>query len=405
MIHSIVHCIIKLVYTTRPVRGEHMKCLYNGRIITPEGILEGKALLYDKKISNIIDMSELDQYTEIEEKIDAEGRYISPGFIDIHIHGGDGKDVCDGSKDGVLHIANYVASTGVTSFLPTTMTLEMNQLRTILDTVRDAKAEQTTGAEILGVHLEGPFINKALKGAQDGTYIVPPSEELVMDYKDIISLITLAPEVEGAYDFIAKMAKETDIVLSMGHTNATYDEAMKGIEKGITHSTHTFNAMSKLHHREPGVVGAALTTDVCCELIADKIHVHPAIFKLLLRAKGTDKIILVTDCVRAGGLAEGEYTLGGQKIIVKDGISKLESGTIAGSILRLNQAVKNFDDAIDEVTLSDVIGFVTENPAKSLGIYDRKGSIEVGKDADLVIFDDDLEVKMTLGKGTMLYEK
>lgn len=384
-----------------------MKCLKGGKIITPKGTLTGCSLLYDHKIREIIEDKCINNHQEIDQIIEVNGHYISPGFIDIHIHGIDGNDVCDGKEEAIHQIAKSVTRHGVTSFLPTTMTLEMKVLEEILDTVRQAKSDQKEAsgeATILGVHLEGPFINRELKGAQDGTYIVQPQMELVKKYKDIISLITLAPEVEGSLDFIEEVNKQTDIVMSMGHTNATYDQAIKGIEKGITHSTHTFNAMSKLHHREPGVVGAALTTDVCCELIADNIHVHPALFKLMLRAKGLDKIILVTDCVRAGGLPDGEYTLGGQKIFVKDGKSTLSNGTIAGSVLKLNEAIRNFEDAT-ELTIDQVIKCVTENPAKSLGVFDKVGSIEEGKDADFAIFDEALNMNMTIGKGCMLYEK
>lgn len=380
-----------------------MKCIYNGKLIKDGKVYTDKCLLFDDKIRHIISQHELNDF-DVEEKIDAKGHFISPGFIDIHIHGINGEDASDGKEDGIREICRYVPRFGVTSFLPTTMTISYEELTQAFDTIKKVRDSDYEGAEIIGIHMEGPYINKERKGAQKADYIRVPEYELVDKYKDILSIITIAPEVDGATEFIKKVTANTDIVLSMGHTNATYEQAMEGIQCGISHATHTFNAMSSLHHRKPGAVGAALTSDVKCELIADKFHVHPGLYNLFVKAKGLDKIILVTDCIRAGGLEDGEYTLGGQKIIVENNTSLLEDGTIAGSVLKLNNAVHNFNDNAS-VDIAEVIQFVTENPAKSLGIFDRKGSIDLGKDADIILFNDNIDVIMTIGKGNILYEK
>ncbi|WP_105618708.1 N-acetylglucosamine-6-phosphate deacetylase [Vallitalea okinawensis] len=382
-----------------------MKCIINGKIITNNNILLDQAICFTDKVCGIGELSVLEKKFGSLDIIDAKGSYVTPGFIDIHIHGIQGHDVCDGDIEGLSVISNAITKYGVTSYLPTTMTIPFDDIYHVLDQIKCAKESHNEGAEILGVHLEGPFINKERKGAQNEKYIIMPDYQLIEDYKELISLITIAPETEGAMDFIKKVSATTNIVLSLGHTNATFEEAMEGIENGITHSTHTFNAMSGLLHRKPGVVGAALLSDdVKCEVIADNIHMHPALYKLFIKTKGLDKIILVTDCVQAGGLPDGEYTLGGQKIFVEGNKSVLENGTIAGSVLKLNKAIHNFKESAD-VNIKDIIRFVTENPAKSLGVYDRKGSLEVDKDADIVLLDDNTEVMMTIGKGKILYEK
>lgn len=382
-----------------------MKCIINGSIITNGQRIDNKAICFDNKVIKIDSLEDIKATFNDVEIIDAKGAYIAPGFIDIHIHGSMGHDVCDADPEGLQIISKAIVKNGVTSYLPTTMTIPTGELHKVLDIIEEYKGEDTGGAEILGAHLEGPFINEALKGAQKGDHIKVPDYAFVHKHKEVIALITLAPEIQGAIEFIKNVKANTDIVLSMGHTNATYEEAMEGVDKGVSHATHTFNAMSKLHHRDPGTVGAALISDeVKCEVIADNVHLHPAIYKLLVKTKGIDKIILVTDCVQATGLPDGDYTLGGQKIKVKGKQSLLENGTIAGSVLRLNEAVYNFEKEV-ALTLEDVISCVTENPAKSLGVYDRKGSLEVGKDADIVLLSDECQVLMTIGKGQILYEK
>ena len=379
-----------------------MKCLYNGKIIISGKLYHKKAILFDEKIRNIINEEEINNIDGIE-KIDVKGKYISPGFIDMHIHGFDGFDTMDATEEAMQAISKGIARNGVTSFLPTTMSMPIENINRALDNIRKIKEKGVQGAEILGVHVEGPFINKKFKGAQKKEYIIPFDYDIINDHKDIISLITIAPELEGALDFIKKVKNETNIVLSIGHSDATFEETLEGITCGISHITHLFNAMTGLHHRNPGVVGAAFTSNVSCELIADEIHVHPGLFSMLLKVKGLDGIVLVTDCMSAGGKEDGEYELGSQKVFVKNKRAKLEDNTLAGSVLNLNNAVYNVYKHTD-YSIPQLIQLVTLNPAKVLGLDSIKGSLDIGKDADITVFDEEINIAMTIGKGKILYE-
>lgn len=382
-----------------------MKCIYNG-IILDEKPLEGYALLYDDKIRDIIPEKTALALLTVTEKIDAKGGYIAPGFVDIHIHGYNGVDTMDGTVEDIQIIAKGIPANGVTSFLPTTMTMPIGDITVAIESVRTAMKVQSekVGADILGVHMEGPFLNVEFKGAQNKEYFQKPDAQYVKDNKDVVRHITVAPEIDGAMEFIKDIEENTDISMAMGHTAATFEEAMAGIEAGISHTTHLFNAMTALHHRDPGVVGAALSSDVTCEMICDTIHVHSGLFQMISNIKGPDKLILVTDCMRAGGKEEGEYSLGGQKVFVKDGSARLESGNLAGSVLKLNQALKNMMDYTD-IPLIEAIRYVTINPARVINMQDTKGTFDLEKDADIVIFDKDINIQTTIGKGRVIYEK
>ncbi|MGL6173903.1 MAG: N-acetylglucosamine-6-phosphate deacetylase [Cellulosilyticaceae bacterium] len=380
-----------------------MKCIYNGKILKDGQELVGKALLFTDKIVDIIDEANIPQ--EGVELIDAKGNYISPGFVDIHIHGYHKVDVMDGNKEAVLTMANGICANGVTSFLATTMTMSREHITHALDAVKVAKEEQTQGAEILGAHMEGPYISETFKGAQNPQYIVNPTTEdidFVKSYGDLVKLITIAPEIDGALDFIKKLHEETNIAFSMGHTAATFEEAMAGIECGVSHTTHLFNGMNPLHHRVPGALGAALTSDISAEAICDTIHIHKGLFPFLVKVKGTDKFVLVTDCMCAGGCEEGEYALGGQKVIVKDGSARLESGSLAGSVLTLNGALRNVLQNT-KYPVAEAIKFATINPATVIHVEDTKGTLDIGKDADIIIFDEDVQIKQTINKGRTIY--
>ena len=381
-----------------------MKAIVNGKILFDGQIIEGKALLFEQKIVGIVDLNEIPADAE---QIDAEGRFIAPGFIDVHIHGYDTKDTMDGTEDAIRTIAKGIAKNGVTSFLPTTMTMSREEIATALEACRVVKAEGSEGAEVLGVHMEGPYINEAFKGAQNGKYIQQPNTEaieFVKSYQDIVRLITVAPEVEGAKAFIEEISKNTGITLSMGHTMADFDQAMEGIDAGITHTTHLFNAMTPLHHRNPGVVGAALASEkVSCEMICDTIHVNKGLYPLVIKAKAPDKFVLVTDCMCAGGCKEGQYALGGQAVFVKNGSARLEDGTLAGSILRLNVALKNVIEHT-EYGVEKAIEFATINPAKTIGVDTFKGTLDTGKDADIILFDDEINIYHVINRGKTIYE-
>ena len=376
-----------------------MKCIVNGKIVLENQIVENKVLVFNEKIIDIVNEAPKDC-----EIIDANGNYVCPGLIDIHIHGNMGKDTMDGTDDAICTIAKSIARHGVSSFLPTTMTMDEKSITNAIDTIKKYMDKDTKGAQIIGTHLEGPFINKDYKGAQNEKFIVAPTYEFIEKYKDVIKIITYAPEKDVDMEFTKKIKANTDIVLSIGHSKATYDEAKEAINMGASNITHTFNGMSGLNHRNPGVVGAALTTNVYCEVIADEIHIMKDLFQFILNNKGEDKIILITDSIEAGGLEDGEYSLGGQKVIVKSNQARLESGSLAGSVMPLNKMVYNFMNNTN-LDMRKVIKLASINPAKSIGIDNKKGSIEIGKDADIAIFDKDINCHMTINCGKVIYKK
>ena len=377
-----------------------MFAIKNAKLILENEIVEKKVLLISDKIEGIVEETEIPEGAEI---IDCKGGYVTPGFIDLHIHGYLGKDVCDATAESIRTIAGGIIENGVTGFLPTTMTVDMSVINGALNACREVKnSGEYYGSQILGVHAEGPFISASKKGAQDERFILKPDADFVKANADIIKIITLAPEEDKDFVEIKRMADETDVVVSMGHTSADYKTAMESSKNGVKHATHLFNAMTPMTHRAPGVVGAALNSDVSCELIVDTYHVDPSLYEMVYRMKGR-KLCFITDCLPAGGLPEGEYTLGGAKIIYKDNLCKLEDGTIAGSVLKLNKGVWNVYNN-STIPLYECVNCATINPARAIGVADRKGSIEVGKDADIVILDNEFNVKKTIIGGVVRYE-
>lgn len=379
-----------------------LKAIVNGRIILKDSIVENYVLLYKDKIIDIVPENLVPENTQI---IDANGGYVAPGLIDLHIHGYLSKDVCDGEEESIRTISKGLLANGVIGYLPTTMTEDMSIIRKALETCRSLKEESKNwdGSIILGCHAEGPFISESKKGAQDAKYILKPDASFVKEYKDIIKTITLAPETDTEdFNAIREICRDTDVVVSMGHTSADYETAMKSIDAGVKHVTHLFNAMTPLTHRAPGVVGAALNGDVSVELIVDTVHVDKSLYNMLWKLKGR-KLCFITDCLPAGGLPVGEYTLGGQKIIYDGTICKLEDGTIAGSVLQLNKGVWNVYENSD-IPLYECVNCASLNPATTLGIDNIKGSLEVGKDADIIITDGQFNVKKTIIAGEIKYE-
>lgn len=379
-----------------------MKAIVNGKIILKDRIVENSVLLYSNVIEGIVSPNDLPDAVEI---IDAKGGYVSPGLIDIHIHGYLGKDVCDGEEESIRTISRGLLANGVTGYLPTTMTEDMKVIRRALDVCRKLKEESKTwaGSTILGCHAEGPFISCSKKGAQDPKYILKPDAAFVKEYADIIKIITLAPEEDDEdFNALREIARDTDVVISMGHTSADYETALKSTAAGVKHATHLFNAMTPLAHRAPGVVTAVFNSDVSCELIVDTFHVSTALYDILWKLKGR-KLCFITDCLPAGGLPEGEYTLGGQKIIYKGIVCRLEDGTVAGSILHLNKGVWNVYTN-SSIPLWECVNGASLNPAVTLGLDKTKGSIEVGKDADIIITDNEFNVYKTIIGGEVKYE-
>ena len=379
-----------------------MKAIVNGKIVMPDGVVSGRVLAFDERIYGWMDAP-----PEGAEIIDAEGGYVLPGLIDVHIHGFLGEDASDGSFEGIRKMAEGIAAHGVTSFLPTTMTVSFEDLEAAFDAIaramRASGEENWRGARVLGVNAEGPFLNPEKKGAQALEHIRPGDSAFLKRHADVVRLFTIAPEVSGNMDCIREMAA-AGMPISMGHTAATYAQAKAAIDAGARHATHLFNAMTPINHREPGTVGAALTDDrVSCELIADTFHVHPALFSLVARQK-RDKLVLITDCVRSGGLADGEYELGGQMVFVHGIECRLADGTIAGSMLTMERAVKNMYEH-SGLPLHEVANMASLYPARVIGVEARKGSLEVGRDADIAILDANFAVRRTILEGRTIFRR
>ena len=379
-----------------------MKCLINCKIILPDRIVTDRMILFDEKIHGVV-MADATR-TDVE-YIDGKGLYAAPGLIDVHSHGCVGEDATTSDEEGIRAMCRSVATDGVTSWLPTVMTYPLPLLAEAFERLRRLKAEGVPcGAEILGANMEGPFISMERKGAHMPEYIIPPVPEFVLQYADIIRLITIAPEVDGGMELIRKVAESTDIRIAVGHTAGGYDIANQAFDAGATEVTHLFNAMTGIHHRDPGTAGAALTRkDVYCELIADTFHIHKGLFQMIADCK-KDHLVLITDSMRAAGLPDGEYDLGGQ-LVHKEGIRcLLPNGTIAGSVLRLNQAVHNLYENTD-LGLPQAVAAASLHPARAIGVADRKGSLEEGKDADLILVDENMQVYQTYIGGCLCYER
>jgi len=380
----------------------------NGTIITPFQLLEDKVIFIQKgKIIAIENKENIAAPVETE-VIDAGDGFVVPGFIDIHVHGGGGSDIMDGKYEAVKQVAATHSRFGTTAFLPTTMTMSKDKIIGSLKSIQEAFIKGTGAAEILGINLEGPYINPEKKGAQKEKDIKRPSIEEFLEFNqasgNLIRLITIAPEMPGAIDLIRWLHKN-GIIASVGHSNATYRQVQEGIKAGLTHVTHTFNAMRGFNHREPGVVGAALSSPkLILEMIADGIHLHTVAMKILIKIKEIGKIVLITDAMRAASKPEGTYNLGGQEVTVARGQARLKDGTLAGSVLTMDKAVCNMVDKVG-VSLTEAIQMATASPARCLGVESKKGSLEPGKDADIVILNKKLKVELTMVKGRVVYKR
>ncbi len=368
----------------------------NVKIIFPDCIQKGSVKVEDGKIKEIGP-----SVTGSEPLIDGEGLYLSPGFIDIHIHGAAGADTMDGTYDAINTISKAVAKHGTTSFLPTTMTMCKDDIKKALESIAEAKKKGTEGANVLGCHMEGPFISSCAIGAQNPKYVLAPT---VKDFlyiagphlKDVTTL-TMAPEVDGALE-LAEFLNKNNIKVSIGHTNATYEQALVGIKCGMCHATHLYNAMTPLNHRNPGTVGAIFDSEITAEMIADGIHIAYPSIRIALKQKGLRKMMLVTDAMMACTMPDGDYSLGGQRVIVKENAARLENGSLAGSVLTMDKAVRNIKNNT-HYPLHEIVKMATHNPASYCGVQDRKGSIKEGYDADLILFDEDINVKKVIIGG------
>jgi N-acetylglucosamine-6-phosphate deacetylase len=377
----------------------------NGRVITPWQILEkGIVVVEGEKIAEVGKGFELSEESEAT-LIDATGRTVAPGYIDIHVHGGAGNDTMDATSQAIQGMAQFFSSHGVTGFLPTTVTASKEAILAAIENAALCQREQTGGAQVLGVHLEGPYVSANKPGAQPVQFIWPadPDEYCEFFSWNNIKVITLAPEIPENKELIT-YAVQQGATVAVGHSAASYDEVLAAVRLGLSHSAHTFNGMGGLHHREPGTVGAVLTCDeITTEVIADNIHIHPAVIKLLVRAKGVERMVLMTDAIRAAGMADGAYDLGGQVVTVKEGVARIATGSLAGSTLTMDKAVRNAIAAAD-LSLAEALQMASYNPARVIGMEEKKGSLEPGKDADIVLLDDGLKVALTMVGGKVVYQ-
>lgn len=336
---------------------------------------------------------------------DAAGRRIVPGFIDIHTHGAVGVDVNGASAEDLEKIGKFFAKNGTTSWLASILTDTEEQTSRAISQCIEYQASAGKGAQLLGIHLEGPFLASEFKGAMPEHLLKKGSADLAVSYQrqanGNIRYITVSPEVEGVLELIPRL-RELGIVVAMGHSGADYDTAMAAIQAGTAACTHTFNAMAPLHQHRPAIIGAALESDVYCEMICDGLHLHPAIVRLLWKTKGPQRLVAITDSIMAAGLPDGNYHLGVNQVVVEKGDAKLASdGTRAGSTLTQDRALRNLL-SFTGLPLEEILPVLTENPAKLIGVYDRKGSIEDGKDADLVVLDEQNQVADVFLQGIRL---
>lgn len=361
--------------------------IINGEIYTGHGFCRGTLGIRDGKLKLYGEEKEIREGAEV---FDAEGRKIVPGFIDIHTHGAVGVDVNGADADGYEKIGNFFASHGTTSYLASVLTDTREQTEWCIRQCLAFRGEKRGGAHLLGIHLEGPFLASEYKGAMPEELLRTGDAKLAADYQALaegcIRYMTVSPEVDGVTELIPAL-KELGIVAAMGHSGADYETSMRAVAAGVAAVTHTGNAMRLLHQHEPAIFGAALESDAYCEMICDGRHLHPGTVRLITKAKGTERVVLITDSIMAAGLPDGNYHLGVNQVVVEDGDAKLaDTGVRAGSTLTQDVALANML-SYTGLPLEKVLPMLTENPAKLIGVFGEKGSIADGKDADLVLLD------------------
>lgn len=389
-----------------------MLAIVNGRLILPDEragghfeAISGLALLIeDGRIKDVMPEVRLRADYGSCPVWDAGGRFVSPGFINIHIHGCFGADAMDKEPEAIKTMCQKLPIHGVTSFLPTTITASMEDIHGALGRVREFMKNPwlACGAEVLGANMEGPFISPDYRGCHLARHVIAPAFSQVEPYADVVKFVTVAPEeLGGDYSFIDK-CREAGIIVSIGHSGAIYEEAVEAIQHGMTHATHLFNAMSPMYHREPGVVGAVVDAeDTVAELIADDVHCHPVAQRLAYRLMG-DKLVLITDSCRACGLGDGVSELGGQQIFVEGGLATLADGTIAASVASMDVVVRNFARNTG-LSLPRTVELATRVPAKELGCLAQRGTLEPGSLANITVFDSDVNIYATFVRGQQCY--
>lgn len=382
--------------------------LKNAKIVLKDRVIEGDILTADGIIRDIIDRKSpvKAETLEVENSIDLDGKYVVPGFIDVHIHGSNGADAMDGTAEALKTISSYIATKGTTKFLATTLTSSKEELINVLKIAADLQNKELDGATIFGVHMEGPYFDIEYKGAQNEKYMKPATEKEIKDYLDVkpglVKMMSLSPHTEQSIETV-KFLKENGVIVSVGHSAAKFNDVMKAVDAGLSHSTHTFNGMRGINHREPGVAGAVLISDkINAEVIFDKVHIHPEIVRLMIKAKGTDKVVCITDAMAATGLPNGNYKLGELDVYVKDGEARLKSNdSLAGSVLTLDKAFRHVIEL--GYPIYEAVKLTSTNAAVEFGL--NAGAIEVGKEADFTILDDSYNVDMTIVNGNIKYQR
>lgn len=385
----------------------------NGIILTPFRAIKGSTVVIEN--GKILGVHEGNVEVPDAIEMNAKGQYVAPGFIDIHVHGGGGFDFMDGTEEAFLKIAELHAHYGTTSLVPTTLTAEKEDLMQTLDVYEKATRQNTKGASFLGIHLEGPYFALSQRGAQDSRYIRNPDPieyEEILSHSSSIVRWSAAPELEGAIAFGQRL-RQKGILAAIAHTDAFYDDVLAAYENGYSLVTHLYSAMSgvtrKNAFRYAGVIESAFLLDLDVEIIGDGIHLPPPLLKLIYKIKGADRTALITDAMRGAGMPEGESILGslknGLKVIIEDGVAKMPDRTsFAGSVATFDRLVQNMVNMAD-VSLLEAVRMASTTPARIMGINDRKGSLAKGKDADIVIFDDNINVNMTMVGGKVVYSK
>ena len=372
----------------------------NGRILTPAGELrEQELVVAEGRIAALRCPGE-----DGGEILDAQGLLLAPGLIDLHVHGALGCDVMDAAPAALRTMAHYFAQHGVTSWLPTTMSASREAIVEVLDAVA-ACPQPPDGAQHLGVHVEGPYLNSAWRGAQAlaALRLPDPQEYGAWLRSGVVRLITLAPELPGA-DRLIDAGRRLGIEFAIGHSGADYETVLAAVERGLGQATHTFNGMAGLHHREPGTLGAVLDDDrILAQLIGDGLHVHPAMIRLLLRAKGHESVLLISDAMRATGLGDGDFELGGQAVTVRGGAARTLDGALAGSTVTLDEILRRVM-RYARLRLAQALPMASAVPAAALGLAGRKGTLQPGADADLILLDDEAQVRLTMVAGRVVHD-
>jgi N-acetylglucosamine-6-phosphate deacetylase len=375
--------------------------IINGRIITPDAVLTDHTVVIEgERIQRIVPAAAAPPDAEI---INARGLWVAPGFIDVHVHGGDGHDTMDATPEAIHGMARFFARHGVTGYFPTTMSAPAEAIARAIANVA-ACPQPADGARHLGVHVEGPYLSRDFPGAQAPDVLRPPEPAEYQRWFDsgVVRLITIAPELAGAAELI-KQGRAQGIEFAIGHSGASYDQVVAAADQGVRQATHTFNGMRGLHHREPGTLGGVLTEDrIFAQIISDGIHTHPAMVKLLVRAKGTGRALLITDAMRAAGLPDGDYDLGDQVVTVRAGVCRIANGSLAGSTATLDGVLRNAMQFAG-LTLPEAIPMATAVPAAAMNLTGQKGALHAGADADIVLLDEAVQVQMTIVGGRVVY--